>query len=104
MNKPLKFILISADWEKSSFLARKAVEEASRQLGLRFEERKEDWEFLTMHGAKDEFGGVDIPQVFIEFEGGMVKHVMTRVPLNSEGKPDLEAAVKTLVEGVKGGG
>ncbi|RLF17705.1 MAG: hypothetical protein DRN06_03410 [Thermoprotei archaeon] len=103
MTKALKIILVSADWEKTSSLARKACQEASKEMGIELEERKEDWDFLTQHGVKDEYGGVDIPQVFVELEGGIIKHVLTRIPLTPDGKPDVEAAVKTIVEAVREG-
>ncbi len=102
MAKALRIVLVSADWEKSSSLARKACEEASKQVGIEFTERKEDWEYLTRHGLKDEYGGVDIPQVFVEFDDGTVVHVMTKVPLTSNGKPDVEGAIKMIIEKVRG--
>jgi len=97
-----KIVVVTADWEKLSGLAKKACEEAARKLGVKVEERKEDWEYLTEHGTKDEYGGVDLPQVFLELDDGSVKHVMTRVPLSSAGKPDLEAAVKTIIDAAGG--
>jgi len=96
-----KIVVVTADWEKLSSLAKRACEEASRQLGVEVEERKEDWEYLTQHGAKDEFGGVDLPQVLLEFDDGSVKHVLTKLPLSSVGKPDLEAAIKMIVEAAR---
>ena len=104
MARPIRIILVSADWEEASQLARRACEEASKLTGLELVERKEDWDFLTEHGAKDEYGGVDIPQVFLEYEDGRVVHLMTRVPLGRDGSPDIDAAIKTIVERVRGSG
>lgn len=102
MARPIRIILVSADWEEASQLARRACEEASKLTGLELVERKEDWDFLTEHGAKDEYGGVDIPQVFLEYEDGRVVHVMTRVPLSQDGSPDVDAAVRAIVERARG--
>lgn len=100
MVKAVGIILVSADWEKTSSLARRVCEEVAKNLGLAFEERKEDWAFLATYGVKDEYGGVDIPQVFIKYEDGAVKHVFSRIPLNEAGKPDLAEASKLLKEAI----
>lgn len=93
-----KIVVVTADWEKLSGLVKKACEEAAKELGVEVKELKEDWDYLVQHGVKDEYGGIDIPQVFLEFEDGSVKHVLTRIPLNEDGKPDVEGAVRTIVE------
>ncbi|MEM1537886.1 MAG: hypothetical protein QXK12_04655 [Candidatus Nezhaarchaeales archaeon] len=98
--KASSIILVSADWEKTSSLARRVCEEAAKNLGLPLEERKEDWTFLAKYGAKDEYGGVDIPQVFVKYEDGTVKQVFSRIPLNKAGKPDLVEAIRLLNEAV----
>jgi len=97
-----KIVVVTADWEKLSSLARKACEEAAKKLGVEVEERKEDWDYLTQYGDKDEYGGVDLPQVLLEFEDGSVKHVLTRLPLSEAGKPDVEEAVRIIVEAGRG--
>ncbi|MCX8205238.1 MAG: hypothetical protein N3H31_06280 [Candidatus Nezhaarchaeota archaeon] len=92
-----KIVVVTADWEKLSGLVKKACEEAAKELGVEVEELKEDWDYLVQHGAKDEYGGIDLPQVFLEFKDGAVKHVLTRMPLNERGKPDVEGAVRVIV-------
>lgn len=97
-----KIVVVTADWEKLSGLVRKACQEAAKELGVEVMELKEDWEYLAQHGARDEYGGVDLPQVFLEFEDGSVRHVLTRVPLTESGKPDVEGAVRIIVEAGRG--
>jgi len=98
-----RIVVVTADWEKLSGLVRRVCKEAAERLGVEVEERKEDWEYLVQHGVKDEYGGVDLPQVFMELSDGSVKHVLTRVPLDDAGKPSVEAAVKAILEAAGGG-
>jgi len=98
----VKLIAIIADWEKGSEYLIAASKEVSEKLGVKLEVRKEDWDFLTQYGEKDEFGGVDIPQLFIQTESGKILHVMTRTPLTSDGKPDIGAAKKKIIEMLEG--
>lgn len=91
-----KIIAVVADWEQSSKYVKKLIEEISKEKNIEIEFKEEDWDFLVKYGEKDEFGGVDIPQVFVEFENGKIKFIMGRVPLNEEGKPDLEAGKKKI--------
>lgn len=93
-----KIVVVTADWERLSGLVKKACEEAGKQLGVEVEERKEDWDYLAQHGARDEYGGIDLPQVLLELDDGSIKHVLTKIPLSSMGKPDLEEAVRLIVE------
>lgn len=90
-----KIVLVTADWD----VARKYVEPICKgvasELGVELEVRNEDYAFLVEHGEKDDFGGVEIPQVFV-VDGDRVKHVFTRVPLTPEGKPDIGGATEML--------
>lgn len=95
-----KIIAVIADWEASSKYVKKIVEEVAKELNIELEIKQEDWEFLATHGKKDEFGGVEVPQVFLEDDKGNIKYIMSRVPLNEEGQPDLEKAKKILKESV----
>lgn len=56
----------------------------------------EDYIFLMKHGEKDELGGADIPQIFVEFDDGSIKHVLTRVPVAGT-EPDFEEARKRIL-------
>ncbi len=98
MSKAKKIIAVTADWELASKYVRKAAEKAASELAIPFEDRKEDWEFLLEHGVKDEFGGVELPQLFIEYEDGRITHLFNRVPLDENGKPDIEKAVEIIVK------
>jgi len=96
-----KIIAVIAEWEASSKYVKKIVEEISKETNLELEIKEEDWEFLVNYGVKDEFGGVEVPQVFLQDTNGNIKFVMGRVPLDDEGKPDLEKAKQILREAIK---
>jgi hypothetical protein len=96
-----KLIAVIAEWETASKYVKKLVEEVSKNLNITLEVRNEDWDFLVTYGQKDEFGGVEVPQVFIEDDKGNIKFIMGRVPLDDEGKPDIEKGKKMLEEIIK---
>ncbi|MCS7386208.1 MAG: hypothetical protein DRJ18_03365 [Candidatus Methanomethylicota archaeon] len=102
MAKPITIIMVTADWEKASDYIRKACKKAAEDLKINLEEKKEDYEFLDKYGVKNEFGGLDIPQVFIKYDDGEIKYVMSRVPLTAQGTPDVEAAVEIIKKAVGG--
>lgn len=91
-------IVVTADWEKGSQYALRVCEAVSKSTNIPVEIKKEDYDLLINYGEKDEFGGVDIPQTFLKLEGGSIKHVMTRVPDNDKGMPDIEQGIKKLTE------
>lgn len=91
-------IVVTADWEKGSQYAVQVCEAVSKAANVPLEVKKEDYDLLTSKGEKDEFGGVDIPQIFLRLEGGEIKHVMTRIPLNEKGMPDIEKAIRSLTD------
>jgi hypothetical protein len=93
-------VIVTADWEKAGQYAMKVCEAVSKAQNIPLEIKKEDYDFLISFGEKDEFGGVDIPQTFLKLEGGTIKHIMTRVPLQNNGMPDLELGIKKLTEAV----
>lgn len=95
MVKARKIIFVSATWAPFHSKIRKICEELASEINLDFEEKLEDWVFLKKYGEKDELGGSDIPQVFIEYDDGSIKHVLTKVPLKG-GKPDFEEAREIL--------
>lgn len=95
-----QIIVVTADWEKGSQYAIRIAEAVSTATKIPLEIKKEDYDLLISHGEKDEFGGVDIPQTFLKFEGGAVKHIMTRTPLNEKGMPDMEKGIKALNEAI----
>jgi hypothetical protein len=95
-----QIIVVAADWEKGSQYAIKMAEAVSMATKVPFEIKKEDYNLLISYGEKDEFGGVDIPQTFLKFEGGAIKHVMTRIPSNEKGMPDMEKGIKILSEAI----
>jgi len=93
-----KVILITAEWDALRQYARRICQEAAQQLSAEYEEVNEDWNFLTEHGEKDEFGGVEIPQAFLQLEDGKILHVMTKVPLNEKGSPDLKSGIELFLK------
>ncbi len=102
MPKVLALIYVGAEWEKASTNVKRLCEAVAKETGVIFEVREEDYNFLMDHGQKDEFGGVNIPQVFVKYEDGSFKHVMDRIPLTDEGKSDNEGATKTLKAAIAG--
>ncbi|RLE66937.1 MAG: hypothetical protein DRJ47_01180 [Thermoprotei archaeon] len=96
-----KIILVTADYDPLRGKVKRLLREIAEEMDIEVEERKEDWELLIKHGEKDELGGFDLPQVFVEMEDGSIKHVLTRIPLNDRGKLDLEKARETIVSAIK---
>ncbi|MEN3016982.1 MAG: hypothetical protein ABC585_04255 [Candidatus Methanosuratincola petrocarbonis] len=94
-------ILVTADWEKAGQYAMKVCEAVSKAQNVPLEVKKEDYDFLIAHGVKDEFGGIDIPQIFLKLEDGTVKYVMSRIPDKSDGMPDIEKGIQLLTEAMK---
>ena len=96
MAKPVKVILVGAKWAPFHGKLKRICERVASEAGVDFEERIEDWVFLTKYGEKDELGGADIPQVFVEYDDGTIVHVMTKVPLNEQNRPDFAKAEELL--------
>lgn len=96
MTKPKKLIAVIAPWEIAGKYVKEAAIKAAEMLGIDYEEREEDWDFLVEHGEKDEYGGVEIPQLFVEYEDGKIKHIFNHVPLNDKGKPDIRRAIEMI--------
>ncbi|MDP7976055.1 MAG: hypothetical protein ACP5T5_04745 [Thermoprotei archaeon] len=101
--EPKAIILVTADWDALKSYAKKICQTAATQLNVEYKELNEDWDFLTNYGEKDEFGGVEIPQAFIETADGKYIHVMTKVPLNDKGTPDLQKGVQLFINKSKEG-
>ena len=93
-------IVVTADWEKAGQYALKVCDAVSKVQNIPLEVKKEDYDFLIANGEKDEFGGVDMPQVFLKLEGGAIKHIMTRVPIQNNGMPDIEQGIKKLTDAI----
>ncbi len=102
MAKPEAIIMVIADWEKASNYVKEVCKKVAKEMGIKLEEKKEDYDFLCEYGVKNEYGGIDIPQVFIRYDNGEIKYVMSRVPLTPQGQPDLEKAEKILKEALGG--
>ncbi|UNQ74251.1 hypothetical protein [Infirmifilum sp. NZ] len=99
MGKPVKIVFVGASWASFNDKLKKICQEIAASRGLEFEEREEDYVFLTKYGEKDELGGADIPQVFVVYDDGQVRHILTKVPVIGT-QPDFEAARKKIEEAV----
>jgi len=99
--KAKKIIIVGASWAPFYSKLKKICKEIAEEKGLEFEEKIEDYMFLMKYGEKDELGGADIPQVFVEFDDGTIKHVLTKVPVAGS-TPDFEAAKKAILDAVEG--
>ncbi|MEM0377182.1 MAG: hypothetical protein QXI90_05365, partial [Thermofilum sp.] len=91
-----KLILVGAPWAAFNDKLKKICQDIAAEKGIGFEEKVEDYIFLMKHGEKDELGGADIPQVFVEFDDGTIRHVLTRVPIAGT-EPDFEEAKKKIL-------
>ncbi|RLE66269.1 MAG: hypothetical protein DRJ38_02020 [Thermoprotei archaeon] len=98
MKKLKKLIVVTAQWDPVSSKILKIINRIAEKYNLNVEKKEEDWIFLKKYGEKDELGGADIPQVFIELEDGSIIHVLTKLPLNEEGKADEVKAEKIIEE------
>lgn len=94
-------VIVIADWEERSKYMMQICEEVSKLKKIPLEVRKEDYEFLVNYGEKDEFGGVDIPQSFIRLKNGTVKHIMTKIPDDERGMPNIKAGIKEFLEKIE---
>ncbi|MEM0320997.1 MAG: hypothetical protein QW613_01190 [Thermoprotei archaeon] len=92
---PKKIVLVTADWDNARKYVEPVCKGVAAELGVELEIRNEDYGFLVEYGEKDDFGGVEIPQVFV-VDGQKVIHVFTRIPLTAEGKPDIKSATEML--------
>jgi hypothetical protein len=90
-----KIVLITADWDNVKKYVEPICKAVSSEMGVELEIRNEDYGFLVEHGEKDDFGGVEIPQVFV-VDDQKVTHVFTRIPLTTEGRPDIKSATEML--------
>jgi len=99
---PKKILLVTADWDNVRKYVEPICKSVASELGVDLEVRNEDYGFLVEHGEKDDFGGVEIPQVFV-VDGQNVKHVFTRIPLTTEGKPDVHGATEMLKKALADG-
>jgi len=97
MGKPVKLIFVGAAWAPFNDKLKRICEEVATTRKVEFEEKNEDYMFLTKYGEKDELGGADLPQVFVQFDDGTIKHVLTKVPIAGT-SPDFETAKKKLEE------
>lgn len=100
MSEPEKIIFVGASWASFNDKLKKICQEIAQQKGIGFEEREEDYVFLTRYGEKDELGGADIPQVFIAYKDGRIRHILTKVPVAGT-QPDFEAARRKIEEALE---
>ena len=98
MKKIKKIIVVTAQWDPLSSRVLKIASKIAEKYGLDIDKKEEDWIFLKKYGEKDELGGADIPQVFIELEDGSIIHVLTKLPLTEEGKTKKKKAEKIIEE------
>ncbi|OYT61207.1 MAG: hypothetical protein B6U69_04060 [Thermofilum sp. ex4484_15] len=91
-----KFIIVTSSYDPLRGKVENLVSKVARELGVNYEVREEDWDLLVKYGERDEVGGLDLPQVFAEYEDGSIKHLLTRIPLDERGKLDLSKAEEIL--------
>ncbi|MEM3670459.1 MAG: hypothetical protein QW767_01765 [Thermoprotei archaeon] len=90
-----KIVLVTASWDAVRKYVEPICKAVAEQTGVQLELKDEDYAYLVDHGQKDEFGGVEIPQVFVE-DDQKVRHVFSSIPLTADGKPDIRTATEML--------
>ncbi len=101
MAKPVKLILVTAKDHPQHKMWVKLVEEVSKETGIPFEVRLEDYVLLTEHGDTDELGMAWLPQLLAELDNGEYVVLLSRMPLNDSLQPDPVQAKKTVIEKLK---
>jgi len=96
-----RVILATAEYDPLKSKAVRLCREICDAYNLELQVLDEDWDFLIKYGERDEIGGIDLPQIFIEYEDGKIEHVMTRFPLNKKGKIDYIKAKDILEEKIR---
>lgn len=102
MAKPVKLILVTAKDHPQHKMWVRLVEEVSKETGIPFEVRLEDYVLLTEHGDTDELGMAWLPQLLAELDNGEYVVLLSRMPLNSSLQPDPEQAKKVIIEKLSG--
>ncbi len=103
LGKVKKIIVVTASYDPLRKGILRLVENIAKEKNLEVEVKEEDWVFLMRYGEKDELGGASIPQVFLEYEDGTIKHVLTRLPLDERGRTDKERARQIILEAIEKG-
>jgi len=102
MTKIRKLILVTAKHLPQHRYFVKIAEELRKKLNCELEIREEDYEFLSIHGDKDEFGMAWAPQLFAELDDGSIKVVISKLPINQKTlKIDTNAALNEALERIK---
>ena len=101
MRKIKRLIVVTAEYDPLRKSILRIVKEIAETKNLELEVKEEDWVFLMKYGEKDELGGASIPQVFIEYEDGSIKHVLTRIPINEKGKADKAKAKEIILNAIE---
>ena len=96
-----KLILVTSSYDVLRSKITRLLEEIANTRSLELDVREEDWKFLIKHGQEDELGGYALPQVFVEYEDGSIKHIMTRLPLTPQGKVDMDEAKKAILSALE---
>ena len=82
--KVRKLILVTAKHLPQHRYFTKIAEELSKRLGCDLEIREEDYEFLSIHGDKDEFGMAWAPQLFVELDDGSIRLILSKLPIDAK--------------------
>ncbi len=98
MAKPVKLILVTADYHPYHRMWVKIAEEVSKETGLPLETRIEDYAFLVEHGDTDEYGMAWLPQLLAQLDDGSYTVLLSRLPLNEKLQADPEQAKRIILE------
>ena len=93
-----KIIAVSSTAHPLHRFIEKLCKSLSAELNIPYEMKLEEYIFLTERGAKDEYGFAFLPQIFVQYNDGSIKLVLSEIPLNERLKPDLEKAKKNILE------
>ncbi|MDT7861041.1 MAG: hypothetical protein RRA45_02310 [Saccharolobus sp.] len=96
-----KLILVTSESHPLHKIFMEILEELSKELNLEKEVKLEDYSFLADYGEKDEFDMPFLPQLFVDLGNGKIVPVLTKIPFDSQFKPDKNAGKEEALKKIK---
>lgn len=96
-----KFILVTATHLPYHDKWVKLAQDLSRELGVDFEIKEEDYVFAIEHGKTDDLGMAGLPQLFAELDDGRIVVLLWEIPLNEKYDADFDKAREVVLARIK---
>ncbi|MEM0362194.1 MAG: hypothetical protein QXH75_00035 [Sulfolobaceae archaeon] len=96
-----KLILVTSESHPLHKIFMEITDEISKELNLEKEIKIEDYAFLADYGEKDEFDMPFLPQLLIQLSDGRIVPVLTKIPFDSQLKPDKNAGKQEAIKKIK---